>query len=107
MATGGLPVLRGSAEDLDGVLADWLTAYAEGTVCVVSDRPDGQRVPTDPRVRSLTPELVKGLEFDLVVLVDPGSWRPVDQYVAITRATRQLVLLGWRGPDAPGVAVRG
>ena len=45
-----------------------------------------------------TPELVKGLEFDLVVLVDPeafgtGIEAAVDRYVAMTRATRQLVIL--------------
>lgn len=49
-------------------------------------------------MRVLTPELVKGLEFDLVVLVDPESFGPgltgaVDRYVAMTRATQQLVLL--------------
>ena len=47
-----------------------------------------------PRVRSLTPELVKGLEFDLVVLIDPeafgtGIEGAVDRYVAMTRATQQ------------------
>ena len=51
-----------------------------------------------PRVRSLTPELAKGLEFDLVVLVDPESFGDgiegaVDRYVAMTRATQQLVIL--------------
>ena len=51
------------------------------------------------RVRSLTPELSKGLEFDLVVLVDPERVRrpgiegAVDRYVAMTRATQQLVIL--------------
>ena len=50
------------------------------------------------RVRSLTPELAKGLEFDLVVLVDPetfgtGIEGAVDRYVAMTRATQQLVVL--------------
>ena len=50
------------------------------------------------RVRSLTPELAKGLEFDLVVLVDPESFGTgiegaVDRYVAMTRATQQLVVL--------------
>jgi DNA helicase IV len=49
-------------------------------------------------VRSLTPELSKGLEFDLVVLVDPetfgtGIEGAVDRYVAMTRATQQLVVL--------------
>ncbi|MGI8693020.1 MAG: ATP-binding domain-containing protein, partial [Geodermatophilaceae bacterium] len=51
-----------------------------------------------PRVRSLTPELSKGLEFDLVVLIDPeafgkGIEGAVDRYVAMTRATQQLVIL--------------
>jgi len=41
---------------------------------------------------------VKGLEFDLVVLVDPvgygsGIEGAVDRYVAMTRATQQLVVL--------------
>ena len=51
-----------------------------------------------PRVRSLTAGTAKGLEFDLVVLVAPGSFGDgvagaVDRYVAMTRATRQLVIL--------------
>jgi DNA helicase IV len=51
-----------------------------------------------PRVRSLTPELAKGLEFDLVVLIDPdrfggGIEGAVDRYVAMTRATQRLVIL--------------
>jgi hypothetical protein len=50
------------------------------------------------RVQSLTPELSKGLEFDLVVLIDPqafgnGIEGAVDRYVAMTRATQQLVIL--------------
>jgi DNA helicase IV len=41
---------------------------------------------------------VKGLEFDLVVLVDPeafgdGIEGAVDRYVAMTRATQRLVIL--------------
>ena len=39
------------------------------------------------------PELTKGLEFDLVVLIDPQRWSAVDQYVAMTRATQRLVIL--------------
>ena len=47
---------------------------------------------------SLAPELSKGLEFDLVVLVDPETFREgieatVDRYVAMTRATQELVVL--------------
>jgi DNA helicase IV len=49
-------------------------------------------------VRSLRPEVTKGLEFDLVVLVDPDAFGTgvegaVDRYVAMTRATQQLVVL--------------
>ncbi len=33
-------------------------------------------VPGTSRVQSLTPELSKGLEFDLVVLVDPEAFGP-------------------------------
>ena len=55
-------------------------------------------VPGTSRVQSLTPELSKGLEFDLVVLVDPEAFGPgiegaVDRYVAMTRSTQQLVIL--------------
>jgi DNA helicase IV len=46
----------------------------------------------------MSPELAKGLEFDLVVLVDPESFGTgvtgtVDRYVSMTRATAQLVVL--------------
>jgi hypothetical protein len=90
----GLPVVHGSASDLASILGRWLAAHADGIACVIGD-------PTfagTPRVRSLTPELSKGLEFDLVVLVDPeafgqGIEGAVDRYVAMTRATQQLVIL--------------
>ncbi|MFG2479189.1 RNA polymerase recycling motor ATPase HelR [Streptomyces fagopyri] len=92
--SSGLPVVHGPVEDLDSVLGTWLAAHAEGTACVIGD-------PTfraTSRIRSLTPELAKGLEFDLVVLVDPAAFGEgvagaVDRYVAMTRATRQLVVL--------------
>ncbi|TXS71381.1 AAA family ATPase [Streptomyces sp. me109] len=91
---GGLSVVHGPVADLGPLLDSWLAAHAEGTACVIGD-------PTfraTPRVRSLTPELSKGLEFDLVVLVDPAAFGEgvggaVDRYVAMTRATRQLVVL--------------
>lgn len=89
-----VPVVHGSASDLGSLLDTWLTTHAEGIACVIGD-------PTfraTSRVRSLTPELTKGLEFDLVVLVDPeafgtGIEGAVDHYVAMTRATQQLVIL--------------
>ncbi len=90
----GVPVVHGSASDLGPVLGTWLAAHADGIACVIGD-------PTfraTPRVRSLTPELARGLEFDLVVLIDPeafgkGIEGAVDRYVAMTRATQQLVIL--------------
>ncbi|MEV6246417.1 RNA polymerase recycling motor ATPase HelR [Streptomyces sp. NPDC051742] len=90
----GIPVVHGSVTELDTVLDDWLAANADGTACVIGA--PGFR-PTS-RVRSLTPSLSKGLEFDLVVLVDPDAFGEgiegaVDRYVAMTRATRQLVVL--------------
>ncbi|MBB5121897.1 ATPase AAA [Streptomyces eurocidicus] len=90
----GIPVVHGSTADRDRVLGSWLAEHPEGIACVIGD-------PTfraTPRVRSLTPELSKGLEFDLVVLVDPeafgeGVEGAVDRYVAMTRATQRLVVL--------------
>ncbi|MFF8954814.1 RNA polymerase recycling motor ATPase HelR [Streptomyces sp. NPDC014894] len=92
--SGGVPVVHGSTAELESVLDDWLAAEADGIACVIGDPAFRAR----PRVRSLTPELSKGLEFDLVVLVDPqafgeGVEGAVDRYVAMTRATRRLVVL--------------
>lgn len=92
--SSGIPVVHGSASDLSSILDTWLAARAEGIACVIGD-------PTfraTSRVRSLAPELSKGLEFDLVVLIDPeefgeGVEGAVDRYVAMTRATQQLVIL--------------
>jgi superfamily I DNA/RNA helicase len=97
--SSGVPVVRGSVADLGSILDTWLAEHAEGIACVIGD-------PTfraTSRVRSLTPELSKGLEFDLVVLIDPeafgtgiegsGIEGAVDHYVAMTRATQQLVVL--------------
>ena len=95
----GIPVAHGSASDLGPILDAWLAAHAEGIACVIgaNDMEDGT-FPATSRVRSLTPELSKGLEFDLVVLVDPEAFGSgieggVDRYVAMTRATQRLVIL--------------
>jgi len=90
----GVPVVHGAASDLGPVLDTWLAAHADGIACVIGD----PTFPATSRVRSLTPELSKGLEFDLVVLIDPeafgtGIEGAVDRYVAMTRATQQLVIL--------------
>jgi hypothetical protein len=92
--SSGIPVVHGSRSDLDRILDTWLAEHHEGTACVIGD-------PTfraTSRVWSLSPELSKGLEFDLVVLIDPetfgrGIEGAVDHYVAMTRATQRLVIL--------------
>jgi AAA domain len=92
--SSGVPVVHGSASDLGSILDTWLATHADGIACVIGD-------PTfnaTSRVQSLSPEHSKGLEFDLVVLVDPDAFGTgiegtVDRYVAMTRATQQLVIL--------------
>jgi DNA helicase IV len=96
--SSGVPVVHGSASDLGSILDTWLAAHAEGIACVIGDPTFRARCQPGSRVRSLTPELSKGLEFDLVVLIDPeafgtGIEGAVDRYVAMTRATQQLVIL--------------
>ena len=92
--SGGVPVAHGSVAELDPLLDAWLAEHADGIACVIGDPGFRPR----PRVRSLSPELSKGLEFDLVVLIDPerfgeGIEGAVDRYVAMTRATQRLVIL--------------
>jgi superfamily I DNA/RNA helicase len=92
--TSGVPVVHGSVSELGSILDTWLAAHPDGIACVIGD----PAFRATSRVRSLTPELAKGLEFDLVVLIDPeafgtGIEGAVDRYVAMTRATQRLVLL--------------
>jgi DNA helicase IV len=75
-------------------VGSWLAENSEGIGCVIG----APRFQATSRIQSLTPEHSKGLEFDLVVLVDPQSFGEdmegaVDRYVAMTRATQQLVIL--------------
>jgi DNA helicase IV len=90
----GVPVVHGPVSDLGPILGTWLATHAEGIACVIGD----PAFRAAPRVVPLTPELSKGLEFDLVVLINPetfggGIEGAVDRYVAMTRATQQLVIL--------------
>ncbi|MCT9819522.1 AAA family ATPase [Microbacterium sp. W1N] len=101
----GIPVRHGARGELDGILDAWTAAHADGVAAVIGAGP--LPLPARERVRVLTPVLSKGLEFDLVVLVAPESCgagggadavddevaRAVDRYVAMTRATRELVIL--------------
>lgn len=91
----GVPVEHADRADLATILARWEEENPEGIACVIGD----PGLPATPRVRSLSPEHAKGLEFDLVVLVEPerfgtGIVGAVDRYVAMTRATQRLVVLG-------------
>jgi hypothetical protein len=91
---GGRPVLHRPVAEIGPIIDRWLAEHAEGIACVIGD----PAFPATQRVRVLTPELAKGLEFDLVILVNPeafgtGIEGAVDRYVAMTRATQQLVIL--------------
>ena len=80
--SSGVPVVHGSA------VGPGLDPRRPGSPRTPTGSPASSAIPTfraTSRVRSLTPELAKGLEFDLVVLVDPeafgdghrGSGRPL------------------------------
>ncbi|WP_019179723.1 RNA polymerase recycling motor ATPase HelR [Microbacterium yannicii] len=92
--SSGTPVTHAAVADRDAILDAWVADHPEGIACVIGDPAFSAR----ERVRSLTPELAKGLEFDLVVLVEPdrlgaGIEGAVDRYVAMTRATQHLAIL--------------
>ncbi|MEU0316860.1 RNA polymerase recycling motor ATPase HelR [Nocardioides sp. NPDC006273] len=91
----GIPVVHGPVAELDEILDTWLAEHDEGIACVIAA---GSSDLNGGRVRRLSPEHAKGLEFDLVVLIDPETYGTgiegaVDRYVAMTRATQQLVIL--------------
>lgn len=95
----GIPVRYGGVTQLGAILDGWLAECRDGIACVISAEgrlPDGR--PESPRIHRLTPQLCKGLEFDLVVLIEPETWgdgieAAVDRYVAMTRTTQRLVVL--------------
>lgn len=92
--SNGIPVAYAAATARDAILREWLDGHADGVACIIGD--PGYISTT--RVRSLTPQEAKGLEFDLVIVVDPdklgdGITGAVDRYVAMTRATERLVIL--------------
>lgn len=91
----GIPVVHGAVADLDVILDTWLAENEEGVACVIAA---GSSDEIHDRVRRLSPVHAKGLEFDLVVLIDPETYGTgiegaVDRYVAMTRATQQLAIL--------------
>lgn len=104
---GGRPVVRADPAELGRLLDDWSAESERGTACVVTADPRSVEAtiqtskrssPDGDRIRVLAPESVKGLEFDLVIVVEPDAFGTgiegaVDRYVAMTRATAQLVIL--------------
>ncbi|MEZ5089687.1 MAG: hypothetical protein R2719_08115 [Micropruina sp.] len=90
----GVPVRYAPIAERDAILRDWLAGHGKGIACLIGD----PSFAGAERVASLSPENAKGLEFDLVVLVEgdafaPGITGAVDRYVAMTRATQELVVL--------------
>ncbi len=70
----GVAVHYGSVSELGSILDRWLDTQPDGIACVIGEF----ETRTGPaqgscRVRRLRPELSKGLEFDLVILLDPES----------------------------------
>ncbi len=90
----GVPVRFGVVAELDPLLREWLAGNPTGQACVIGEAWSGD----SSRVHCLDPSAAKGLEFDLVVLVRPAQFGAgvrgaVDRYVAMTRATSELVVL--------------
>jgi hypothetical protein len=87
--TGVRPWVR-RAVDLSKAVREALDEVQEGTVAVIAP----PQVRLDVPVAVLTPRAAKGLEFDHVIVVEPGLIeRPSDLYVALTRATQRLGVL--------------
>jgi DNA helicase IV len=104
----GRPVRRARPAAAASIVEAWLAEHAEGVVALIGRAP--REVGDPSRVRSLTPAQAKGLEFDLVVLDRPSTWGDsvadsVDRYVAMTRATQELVVLD--EPDIREFAISG
>lgn len=94
-------VVFAQPHEREAVLQEWADAHETGIACVVGD----PAFSGGPRVRALSPEAAKGLEFDLVVVVEPerfgsGIEGAVDRYVAMTRATGRLVILSVQDHEA-------
>jgi len=87
--------------DLSTPISDALAAVG-GQVAVIQAmrEPGGAEInpSDDDRLRYLTPNQSKGLEFDAVILVEPADiWRDgrgaAELYIALTRATQRLSIV--------------
>jgi superfamily I DNA/RNA helicase len=108
--------VRDAGDDLGGAVAKAVAELtpAEGRVAVIAPRAlhallagrlDGVVAGAEPdltrTVVLLDPRQAKGLEFDSVLVVEPGVYGTSDLYVALTRATQALGVL-YTG-ELPGV----
>ncbi|MYS36941.1 MULTISPECIES: UvrD-helicase domain-containing protein [unclassified Streptomyces] len=107
-STGEVPWVRDAGDDLAGAVAravDELTPD-EGRLAVIAPRElheeiaaplEGVEPGAEPdltrTVVLLGPRQAKGLEFDHVLVVEPGRFGTSDLYVALTRATQRLGIL--------------
>ncbi|MGW1542361.1 HelD family protein [Streptomyces sp. NPDC002309] len=106
-STGERPWVRATG-DLPGAVAEAVAELtpAEGRLAVIAPRAlhrrlaarlDGVTAGAEPdltrTVVLLDPRQAKGLEFDSVLVVEPGRYGTSDLYVALTRATQRLGVL--------------
>ncbi|WP_030672120.1 HelD family protein [Streptomyces cellulosae] len=106
-STGERPWAR-ATDDLPGAVAEAVAELtpAEGRLAVIAPRElhrrlaarlDGVTAGAEPdltrTVVLLDPRQAKGLEFDSVLVVEPGRYGTSDLYVALTRATQHLGVL--------------
>ena len=106
-STGVRPWAR-ATDDLPGAVAKAVTELApgEGRLAVIAPRElhralaarlDGVMAGGEPDLSHdvvlLDPRQAKGLEFDSVLVVEPGRYGTSDLYVALTRATQRLGVL--------------
>ncbi|PZT73647.1 MULTISPECIES: HelD family protein [unclassified Streptomyces] len=104
-STGEVPWVRDAGADLAGAVARAVAELtpAEGRLAVIAPRElheeiaaplDGITAGAEPdlarTVVLLGPRQAKGLEFDHVLVVEPGRFGTSDLYVALTRATQRL-----------------
>ncbi|MGW1126247.1 HelD family protein [Streptomyces sp. NPDC002526] len=107
-STGEVPWVRETGADLAGAVARAVEELTpgEGRLAVIAPRELHEEIaaPLDGVVPGGEPDLTrtvvllgprqaKGLEFDHVLVVEPGRFGTSDLYVALTRATQRLGIL--------------
>ncbi len=111
-STGEKPWTRDAGEDLAGAVARAVAELTpeEGRLAVIAPRAlheeiaaplhgvtAGEAPDLTRTVVLLDPRQAKGLEFDHVLVVEPGRFGTSDLYVALTRATQRLGIVHREG----------